>query len=251
MFPEFVQWELKLRKRCLREKKWSAANHCLTRLRMLKELQNELSGGATFWQTYELETGRKFENSTLLQLTQFLQTHQPNVAQFNGALQQLKRFLFEKQQVTSVQEAQNLALQMLGKDPEFIRQFLAKQQQEQAALENLVETLKEAVDTQAKVADIQLAQEKQEQEEVQEPMSAAQQEALQEAQELVQQISMRPPAQIQAQAQAQVPTSVQLLFASLVALVGAFFETTDATTRIGIFAMFLVVFRILHWLRYI
>jgi hypothetical protein len=136
LIQELCRMELKQIRHCMKEGKMCDVNHCVTRMKLYKSI--DLSGGATFWNEYFSETGRMLENSTKEEIVAYLQNHSPSTAQFNGAVNDLTRYILSKKPSMDVRKARNKAFKLLGKDPEFISSFLQEEEQQQQSLQQLL-----------------------------------------------------------------------------------------------------------------
>jgi hypothetical protein len=136
LIQELCRMELKQIRHCMKEGKMCDVNHCITRIKLYKNV--DLSGGATFWSEYLSETGRTLENSSKEEIIAYLQTHSPSIAQFNGAVNELARYILLKKPSLDVRKARNKAFKLLGKDPEFITSFLEEEEQQQQSLQQLL-----------------------------------------------------------------------------------------------------------------
>lgn len=136
VIKELCTLELKQIRHCMKQGKLCDVNSCLTRMKLYKSI--DLEGGATFWQEYFTDTGRLLDVSTEEEIVAYLQNHSPVPAQINGAVNELSRYLLSKNPSLTVQDARNKAFQLLGKDAEFIKQFLQEANARQAALLQIV-----------------------------------------------------------------------------------------------------------------
>ena len=136
LIQELCKMELKQIRHCMKQGKVCDANHCLNRMKLYKSI--DLAGGATFWSEYLTETGKTLENSTKEEIVAYIQTHAPSTAQFNGAINELTRYILRNKPSIDVRKARNKAFKLFGKDPEFISNFLAEEEQQQQSLQQLL-----------------------------------------------------------------------------------------------------------------